>query len=114
MVTIDMCQNTTANGNKCKSKEEISTFGENNIFYFQRQDNVVDKELYEWNSKDTKTLNSSDGTYYPIRVFQKSMFYRTLPKQKDYSIEVFEMPLTISTLEINDAYWRLDFRTRVK
>ena len=114
MVTIDMCQNTTANGNKCKSKEEISTFGENNIFYFQRQDNVVDKDLYRNDVAGIKTLNSSEGDYFPIRVFQKSMFYRTLPKQKDYSVEIFEMPMTISTLEINDAYIRLDYFTRSK
>ena len=34
MIMIDMYQNTTDNGNKCKSPEEISLFGENNIFYF--------------------------------------------------------------------------------
>lgn len=46
---VDMCKNTTENGNKCKSPEEIVTLAETNIFYFQRQESVVDKSLYASN-----------------------------------------------------------------
>ena len=63
---------------------------------------------------EIKTLNGSDGDYYPIRVFQKSMFYQTLPPIKEHTIGIYEVPMTISTLEINDAPLRLDRYTRTK
>ena len=78
LVMLEECRNTTANGNKCATHEEIKDYVSNTIFYFQRQDNVVDKEMYEQDVKNTKVLYDADGNYFPIRIFQKSMFYRTL------------------------------------
>ena len=63
---------------------------------------------------EIKTLNGSDGVYYPIRIFQKSMFYQTLSTIKEHTIKIYEMPMTISALEINDSPLRLDRFTRTK
>lgn len=91
MIVLEKCNNNTYPG-ICAPPPDIDHFLSSNIFYMVRQQNVVDKSIY-----------NTTTDYFPLRVLADSIFYKTLGNIHPTVVDIVEIRLGIDTVEFSDS-----------
>jgi len=92
-ISMDQCQPRP--GKTCASKEDITKFTRENIFYFIAQKTTVNKEKY-----DDLTDNhfTDENGYYPLEQQPKSLMYSALPDFGEGVIPMFEVMMGLDKI----------------
>ena len=91
-ISIVECKNTTVNGNRCKSKEEIKRYLEEKDFWFIYQHTYVLSDMFAESDKVNEFPYLGDReNYFPTSIQQKSIDYGPIKGVTDVGPKMTEV-----------------------
>lgn len=104
-INIVACQNTTENGNKCRSKEEIEKFVAIQNFYFEMQRTEVVPSMFEdhRNVQEWPHLGNKDKYYPTLRLAQSIILGRTIGWKWGGPYQQEQVKVSVNTLNFDDS-----------